>query len=121
MKKLHIIAVLFLCALFVSCASSSVAGKWQRANSKEVTEFTSDGKIAFYSDKGEKTESNWTYVTDTTASPGRITITDGNMNPKCIYKIEGSKMTMNCSSNKGGDFPKDFSDTNNTQVTFEKK
>jgi hypothetical protein len=118
MKKLHIIAVIILCTLFVSCSAGSVAGKWQRAGSKEVTEFTSDGKIAFYSDKGQKAESEWIYTAD---SPGKITITDGNTNPKCLYKIEGSKLTMNCSASKGADFPKDFADTNGTQMTFEKK
>lgn len=108
-----------LSALLISaCSAGSVVGKWERTDTKSMIEFTSDGKVVSYSTKGEKEESGWTYKTD---APGKITIIDNNINPKCVYKIEGSKMTMNCSASKESDFPKDFTATNGTQMTLERK
>lgn len=121
MKKLHIIAVLILCALFISCSSNSIVGKWKRSDKTDVTEFTSDGKIALFDEKGQKVGSgDWSYVADTSVSPYRVTINDGNANPKCIYKIEGNKLILNCPFDRGGDFPKDFSDKG-APMTFERK
>jgi uncharacterized protein (TIGR03067 family) len=84
-------------------------------------EYTADGKVKSFDAKGQPLGKEMTYVADTSASPARITVNDGNINPKCIYKIEGAKMTMLCSSGPGQDFPKEFSDSNPTQVTFERK
>lgn len=117
MKKLISIAILTTFTLIMSaCSSGSIVGKWERTDFKEVMEFTSDGKLVHYSAEGKKNDSGWTYKSDTA---GKVEIADNNINPKCIYKIEGSKMTMSCSVAKGGDYPKDFKD--GAQMTFEKK
>jgi len=84
-------------------------------------EYTADGKIKSFDAKGEEVGPDLTYTADMFASPARITVNDGNIDPKCIYKIEGNKMTMLCSSGPGQDFPKEFSSSNPTQVTFERK
>jgi hypothetical protein len=117
MKKLIAMATLTILMMMISgCSSGSVVGKWERTDTKGVMEFTADGKVVHYSAAGEKSESGWTYKAD---SPGKLEINDTNLNPKCIYKIEGSKMTMSCSIAKGADYPKDFKD--GAQMTFEKK
>jgi hypothetical protein len=81
-------------------------------------EYTADGKSKTYDENGKQFGPELKYTTD---GPGKIMVNDGNINPKCIYKVEGSKMTMLCSSGPGQDYPKEFSDSNPTQVTFERK
>lgn len=121
MKKLLTITTLTFCAFLVSCSSGSVVGKWSRADNNQVTEFTSDGKVVFYDQKGEKSATGWTYTVDDKSSPSRVTIdANGNVS-KCIYKISGSKLTMNCSVGKGGDFPKDFDGTTGAMMNYERK
>jgi uncharacterized protein (TIGR03067 family) len=121
MKKSHVIVVLTFCAFMVSCSSNSIVGKWKYTKADSLMEYTADGKVKSFDAKGQPLGKDMTYVADTSASPARITVNDGNINPKCIYKIEGNKMTMACSSGPGQDFPKEFSDSNPTQVTFERK
>jgi hypothetical protein len=117
MKKLIAIAALTTFVVMSSaCSSGSIVGKWERMDTKSIMEFTADGKIVHYSAAGERSESGWTFKSDST---GKLEINDTNINPKCIYKIEGSKMTMSCSVAKGGDYPKDFKD--GAQMTFERK
>lgn len=118
MKKIHLICILTLCTLIVSCGSSSIVGKWQDSKSGRMMEYTSDGKIKLYEKTGEPTGHEFPYTTE---GAGKLTMNDPTSVRKCFYKIEGNKMSMTCNSGAGEEFPAGFSNANPPQITLERK